>query len=59
MLTSLLTSTLTNTVLIAGQVITVGVDDIINSGKSDDPIKYVAGISQSDERGGYDVYHGE
>ncbi|CAI5676725.1 integrin alpha-IIb isoform X3 [Oreochromis niloticus] len=41
-----------------GQVITVGVDDIINSGKSDDPIKYVAGISQSDERGGYDVYHG-
>lgn len=47
------------TMLISGQVITVGVSDIINSGQSNDPIHYVAGMSQSDERGRYDVYHGE
>ncbi|XP_071400047.1 integrin alpha-IIb-like, partial [Centroberyx affinis] len=41
-----------------GQVITVGVNDIINSGRSQDPIHYVTGVSQSDERGGYDHYHG-
>ncbi|XP_030591819.1 integrin alpha-IIb [Archocentrus centrarchus] len=41
-----------------GQVITVNAHDIINSGQSNDPIKYVAGVSQSDERGGYDLYHG-
>ncbi|XP_051249601.1 integrin alpha-IIb isoform X2 [Dicentrarchus labrax] len=41
-----------------GQVITVGVSDIINSGRSDDPLRYVAGISQSDERGAYDLYRG-
>ncbi|XP_076609166.1 integrin alpha-IIb isoform X1 [Chaetodon auriga] len=41
-----------------GQVITVGVSDIIDSGRSKDPIRYTAGISQSDERGGYDLYHG-
>ncbi|KAM7387667.1 hypothetical protein PAMA_010011 [Pampus argenteus] len=41
-----------------GQVITVGVNDIINSWWSNDPIPYVAGMSQSEERGEYDVYHG-
>ncbi|XP_041812274.1 integrin alpha-IIb isoform X2 [Chelmon rostratus] len=41
-----------------GQVITVGVNDIINSGRRNDPIHYTAGISQSDERGGYDLYRG-
>lgn len=45
--------------LLPGQVFTVGVSDIINSGRSDDPIQYVGGISQSDERGGYDLYRGE
>ncbi|XP_042249864.1 integrin alpha-IIb isoform X1 [Thunnus maccoyii] len=39
-----------------GQVITAAVSDVINSGRSNDI--YVAGISQSDERGAYDVYHG-
>ncbi|XP_027132075.1 integrin alpha-IIb isoform X4 [Larimichthys crocea] len=41
-----------------GQVITVGVSDITASGKSNDPIPYVTGVSQSDERGGYDLYRG-
>ncbi|TKS65008.1 Integrin alpha-IIb GPalpha IIb [Collichthys lucidus] len=41
------------------QVITVGVSDITASGKSNDPIPYVTGVSQSDERGGYDLYRGE
>ncbi|PWA26992.1 hypothetical protein CCH79_00019244, partial [Gambusia affinis] len=41
-----------------GQVITVGVSDIINSGQSDGPIQYVAGIHQSNEQGGYDLYQG-
>ncbi|XP_071319798.1 integrin alpha-IIb [Trachinotus anak] len=41
-----------------GQVFTVGAGDIINSGQSDSPIQYVRGISQSDERGDYDLYHG-
>ncbi|XP_043956299.1 integrin alpha-IIb isoform X3 [Gambusia affinis] len=41
-----------------GQVITVGVSDIINSGQSDGPIQYVAGIHQSNEQGGYDLYRG-
>ncbi|KAG7232149.1 hypothetical protein INR49_009489 [Caranx melampygus] len=41
-----------------GQVFTVGVSDIINSERSDYPIQYVGGISQSDERGGYDLYRG-
>uniref|UniRef100_A0A672HJS6 Integrin alpha-2 domain-containing protein n=1 Tax=Salarias fasciatus TaxID=181472 RepID=A0A672HJS6_SALFA len=42
-----------------GQVITVEVSDIISSGRSHVPIPQVSGISQSYERGGYDVYHGE
>ncbi|XP_029944730.1 integrin alpha-IIb [Salarias fasciatus] len=41
-----------------GQVITVEVSDIISSGRSHVPIPQVSGISQSYERGGYDVYHG-
>ncbi|XP_022625427.1 integrin alpha-IIb-like isoform X3 [Seriola dumerili] len=41
-----------------GQVFTVSVSDIINSGESDNPIQYVGGISQSDERGDYDLYRG-
>ncbi|KAM9346618.1 integrin alpha-IIb [Symphorus nematophorus] len=42
-----------------GQIFTVAVSDIINSGQnSSEPIRYVAGISQSDERGGYDLYRG-
>nr|XP_046272008.1 integrin alpha-IIb isoform X2 [Scatophagus argus] len=41
-----------------GQVITVGVSDIINSGRSNDAIHYVVGISQTDERGDYDLYRG-
>ncbi|KAM4598211.1 integrin alpha-IIb [Polymixia lowei] len=41
-----------------GQVITVGVNDIVNSGRRQDPIHYVSGVSQSDERDGYDHYHG-
>ncbi|TKS65007.1 Integrin alpha-5 [Collichthys lucidus] len=40
------------------KVITVGVSDITASGKSNDPIPYVTGVSQSDERGGYDLYRG-
>ncbi|XP_044188572.1 integrin alpha-IIb isoform X1 [Thunnus albacares] len=39
-----------------GQVITVAVSDVINSGRSN--YTYVAGISQSNEREAYDVYHG-
>ncbi|XP_040917919.1 integrin alpha-IIb isoform X2 [Toxotes jaculatrix] len=41
-----------------GQVFTVGVSKIINSEHSDSPIQYVGGISQSDERGDYDLYRG-
>ncbi|XP_018516918.1 integrin alpha-IIb isoform X2 [Lates calcarifer] len=41
-----------------GQVFTVGVSDIINSEQSNTPISYVGGISQSDERGSYDIYRG-
>uniref|UniRef100_A0A7N8YN46 Integrin, alpha 2b n=1 Tax=Mastacembelus armatus TaxID=205130 RepID=A0A7N8YN46_9TELE len=41
-----------------GQVFTVDVSDIIDSGRSKDPIQYVGGISQSDERGDYDLYCG-
>ncbi|XP_039980117.1 integrin alpha-IIb [Xiphias gladius] len=41
-----------------GQIFTVGVSDIISSWQSDNPIQFVGGISQSDERGGYDLYHG-
>ncbi|KAI3359457.1 hypothetical protein L3Q82_013764, partial [Scortum barcoo] len=40
------------------QVITVAMSDIINSGQSSSPIHYLTGISQSDERGGYDLYRG-
>ncbi|MEQ2212785.1 hypothetical protein XENOCAPTIV_004941 [Xenoophorus captivus] len=42
-----------------GQVITVGVSDIINSGRSNEPVQYVTGIHQSDEQGGYDLYRDE
>ncbi|XP_049416848.1 integrin alpha-IIb isoform X1 [Epinephelus fuscoguttatus] len=41
-----------------GQVITVAVSDIISSGRSSNPMPVVVGISQSDERGGYDLYRG-
>ncbi|MEQ2280477.1 hypothetical protein AMECASPLE_020335, partial [Ameca splendens] len=41
-----------------GQVITVGISDIINSGRSNEPVQYVTGIHQSDEQGGYDLYRG-
>ncbi|XP_008298146.1 integrin alpha-IIb [Stegastes partitus] len=41
-----------------GQVFTVGVSDIIKSGRSNSLIQNVEGISQSDERGGYDLYRG-
>uniref|UniRef100_A0A671V626 Integrin alpha-IIb-like n=1 Tax=Sparus aurata TaxID=8175 RepID=A0A671V626_SPAAU len=41
-----------------GQVITVAVSDIIDSGLSKNPIPSVASISQSDERGDYDLYRG-
>ncbi|XP_061587945.1 integrin alpha-IIb [Cololabis saira] len=41
-----------------GQIISVGVSDIFNSGWSSGPIPYVAGIRQSEEKGGYDVYRG-
>ncbi|XP_008414711.1 integrin alpha-IIb isoform X1 [Poecilia reticulata] len=41
-----------------GQVITVGVSDIINSRQSNKPIQYVAGIHQSNEQGDYDLYRG-
>ncbi|XP_038565470.1 integrin alpha-IIb isoform X1 [Micropterus salmoides] len=41
-----------------GQVITVGVSDIISSGWSNNPNHYVTGVSQSDERGDYDLYRG-
>ncbi|KAM8724532.1 integrin alpha-IIb isoform 1-T1 [Acanthopagrus schlegelii] len=41
-----------------GQVITVAVSDIITSGRSKNPIPSVAGMSQSDERGDYDLYRG-
>ncbi|XP_047428483.1 integrin alpha-IIb [Mugil cephalus] len=45
-----------------GQVITVGISDIINNEQGHTPIQYVAGTSQSDEiygnYNGYDVYHG-
>ncbi|XP_056144271.1 integrin alpha-IIb [Lampris incognitus] len=41
-----------------GEVITVGVNDVIDSGRSQDPIAYVSGVSLSAERGGYDHYHG-
>lgn len=47
------------TMLISGQVITVAVSDIIDSGLSKNPIPSVASISQSDERGDYDLYRGE
>lgn len=40
-------------------MITVGVSDIINSGQSDKPIQYVAGIHQSNEQENYDLYRGE
>ncbi|CAK6984596.1 LOW QUALITY PROTEIN: integrin alpha-IIb%2C partial [Scomber scombrus] len=41
-----------------GQVFTVGVSDIINSGQINTPPQLVSGMSQSDEKGKYDVYHG-
>ncbi|XP_029913612.1 integrin alpha-IIb [Myripristis murdjan] len=42
-----------------GQVITVGVDDIISNRQSQDPTDYVSGMSQSDEwEGQYDHYRG-
>ncbi|XP_028268067.1 integrin alpha-IIb isoform X2 [Parambassis ranga] len=41
-----------------GQVITVRVGDLLNSGQSSSPIQYVADIHQSDERGFYDIYRG-
>ncbi|XP_044038187.1 integrin alpha-IIb [Siniperca chuatsi] len=41
-----------------GQVITVGVSDIINSRQSNNPIHYVTGITQSEEKGDYDLYRG-
>ncbi|MEQ2158900.1 hypothetical protein GOODEAATRI_016963, partial [Goodea atripinnis] len=44
---------------LTGQVITVGVSDIINSGRSNEPVQYVTGIHQSDEQGGYDLYRDE
>ncbi|KAM4717724.1 integrin alpha-IIb [Anableps anableps] len=41
-----------------GQVITVGVSDIINSGQSNEPIQYVTGVHNSDEQKDYDLYRG-
>ncbi|XP_070704517.1 integrin alpha-IIb [Pempheris klunzingeri] len=41
-----------------GQVFTVGVSDIIHSGQSSALVHHVAGITQSEERGGYDLYRG-
>lgn len=45
--------------LISGQIFTVAASDIISSGRVSDLNHYVNGVSQSDERGGYDLYRGE
>lgn len=45
--------------LILGQIFTVAASDIISSGRVSDFNPYVNGVSQSDERGGYDLYSGE
>lgn len=45
--------------LISGQLFTVAASDIISSGRVSDLNPYVNGVSQSDERGDYDLYRGE
>ncbi|XP_072224113.1 integrin alpha-IIb isoform X2 [Leuresthes tenuis] len=41
-----------------GQVFSVPASDIINSGRSNEPIQYMAGVHQSIEERNYDVYRG-
>lgn len=44
---------------VAGQIISAGLPEIVNSAKSQNAKPYVAGQTYSPEIGGYDRYHGK
>ena len=44
---------------VAGQIISAGLPDIVDSAKSQNAKPYVVGQTHSPETGGYDHYHGK